>query len=122
MTKDETVEGSARSEQAHDAAGGPEEQEPDNISENARTLEEKGEEREGYDVGTEALTDKTRRRGGQGVNEESKKGKQKRRRLKLLQIQETHKNRKTLASASKPTRPQARKIHPFLEKMIRSAK
>ena len=100
MTEDETVEGLARSEQAHDAAGGPEEQEPDNISENART----------------------RRRGGQGVNEESKKRKQEKRRLKLLQIQETHKNRKTLASASKPTRPQARKIRPFLEKMIRSAK
>ena len=52
MTADETVEGSALSEQAHDAAAGLEEQEPDNISENTRT----------------------RRRGGQGVNEESKKG------------------------------------------------
>ena len=47
MTKDETVEGPARSEQARDSVGGPEEQGHDSNSENARTGEENGEEREG---------------------------------------------------------------------------
>ena len=73
MTEDETDEGLARSEQAHDAAGGPEEQEHDNNSENARTLEEKGEEQEGSDDGTETLVEENRRKEGQGVDEDSKR-------------------------------------------------
>ena len=55
MTADETVEGSAPSEQAHDATAGLEEQERDIISENTRTG----------------------RRGEQGVNEESTDTKEK---------------------------------------------
>ena len=73
MGKDETIESSACTQQAHDAAGGPEVQEPDKSSENTRTLEEEGEEQEGSDVGTETLSDKTGRKEGQGVYEDSKK-------------------------------------------------
>ena len=62
MAKDETVESSARTEQAHDAAGGPEEREPGKSSENTRTLEGEGDKQEGSDVGAETLADKTGRK------------------------------------------------------------
>ena len=73
MGKDETIESSACTQQAHDAAGGPEVQEPDKSSENTRTLEEEGEEKEGSNVGIETLLDKTGRKEGQGAYEDSEK-------------------------------------------------
>ena len=100
MGKDETIESSACTQQAHDAAGGPEVQEPDKSSENTRTLEEEGEEKEGSDVGIETLLDKTGRKEGQGVYEDSEKRRRERRILKLLQIQDTLERKTVLVRAS----------------------